>query len=548
MAKDLTYDTDFLFFRDQRTFIANSLGNDPYTCVYNFGRDQINTVTVFTGLLKKSQIKKALSTVDWEISLGDGLPCCCRHGAGADAKVTYDRYGHNDAEPLIFVRNFLDFQPSYPEVSEEFRLFHNLHFNEKRNEYVKFDESGNQEAIVKYSRDRILIRTKELREYLSVRKCYLAIYFDIFRSSYINIKEVAEDQILSQVHEKSYCYQQCITENRFGMGDYLTHSNLRGKKIINPLPLSKVSVWPYDEQKQERYPEFIIGLDDDGDIVRYTCDPDKLANYFGKNPEAPQYLTHVFFKREVLQKYYGNSEVYSVEDSYLRCGSMWGLRMDNHQPDVVIAYLGDLGKQLPEAERIYWLHFNIPPEGKASHVKFLRDFMAEAAEPEGADLLFKQEYKYLNEAWQTKYSWPLFLDLIPQDKHYFQNLRLLLNNSQNEFDSQVLSLTKVMIDALNEEEIKKRTPGLPSDSKGITKLETFLTAQGFSNTEQGIQFLRDLQKIRSTGVAHLKGNKFKDIQCRLQMDKRELKVVFEDMLRSGISLLKLLCSQVESKK
>lgn len=543
MAKELTYDTDFLLFRDQRPFIANQLGTDPYTCVYNFGNDQVNTVTVFTGLLKKSQIKRALSTVDWEISLGDGLPCCCRHGAGSNAKVTYDRFGHNDAEPLIFVRNF-DFQPSYPEVSEEFRLFHNLHFNDKRNEYVKFDESGNEEAIIKYSSDRILIRTRELREYLSVRKRHLAIYFDVFRSSHMSLKEIPEDQILSEVHEKEYCYQICITGNSFGTDDYLTHSNLRGKKIINPLSKSKVSVWPYEEQKQEKFQEFIIGVDKDGENIYHTCDPDKLANFFGKNPKSPQYLTPIFFKREVLQKYYGNSSVFSVEDSFLRCGSTWGLRMDNHQPDVVIAYLGDIGKQLPESERVYWLHFNIPPTGKTSRVKYLRDFMAVAAEPEGADLLFKQEYKYLNEAWQKKYSWFLFRELAAQDKHFFQNLRLLLNNSQSEFDVQVLSLAKVLIDALNEADIEKRTSGLLSNSKGITKLETFLKAQGFPNIEQGVQFLRDLQSIRSTGVAHLKGSNFKNMYDRLQMDKRELKVTFEDMLHAGTAFLQLLNKQI----
>ena len=200
MPEDLKRDANFIVFLDQRAFIANVLGTDAYTCVYNFGRDEIDTVTVFSGLLKKAQIKSALSTIDWEISLGDGLPCCCRHGVGRDAKVAYDRFGHQDAEPLIFVRNFSDFHPSYPEVSEEFRFFHNLHFNEKRNEFIKFDQSGNEETIIKYSRDRILIRTKELREYLSVRKQYLAIYFDIFRSSHMSLKEIPEDQILSEVH------------------------------------------------------------------------------------------------------------------------------------------------------------------------------------------------------------------------------------------------------------------------------------------------------------------------------------------------------------
>lgn len=546
MTKDLSHDKDFLIFRDQQSFIANVLGTEPYTCVYNFGRNPIDTITVFSGLIPKPKIKSALSSYEPELIMGSGFPGCCKHGAGKGAKVTYDRFGYEDAEPLIFVRSFSDFHPSYPEISEEFRFFHNLHFNEKRSAFVKFDQSGNEDVVVKYSKDRILIRTKEIREYLSIRNRYLAIYFDIFRSSYLNIQEIPEDQIISKVYEKSYCYHICVSENTFGMDDFLTYSNLRGKKIIAPLPKSKVNIWPYDKRKKERFQKFIICIDKNGENIYHTCDPNKLSNYFGKNPNAPDYLTPVFFKREVLQKYYSKPEIFSVEDSFLRCGSTWGLRMDNHQPDVVIAYLGDLGRNLPASERDYWLHFNIPPVGKMSRVKFLRDFMAEAAEPEGADLLFKQEYKYLNESWQKKYSWTLFCELAEQDKHFFKNLRLLLNNSQSEFDFQVLSLAKVLIDALNEAEIEKRTPNLPPNSKGITKLESFLKAQGFSNVEQGIQFLRDLQSIRSMGVAHLKGSNFKDVYTRLQMDKRELKIVFEDMLRLGTAFLQILNKQIAS--
>jgi hypothetical protein len=61
-----------------------------------------------------------------------------------------------------------------------------------------------------------------------------------------------------------------------------------------------------------------------GKPVRHTCDPDKLANYFGKNPEAPHYLTPVFFRAEVLEKYYADPGKYSVEDGSLRCGRLWG--------------------------------------------------------------------------------------------------------------------------------------------------------------------------------------------------------------------------------
>ena len=86
-----------------------------------------------------------------------------------------------------------------------------------------------------------------------------------------------------------------------------------------------------------------------------TSDPAKLSNYFGANPEAPHYLTPVFFKKEVLQRYLSHPDRYSVEDGYLRCQSLWGMAIDNHHKDYVSAYLGDLGRDLPEAEQNHWL-------------------------------------------------------------------------------------------------------------------------------------------------------------------------------------------------
>jgi hypothetical protein len=108
----------------------------------------------------------------------------------------------------------------------------------------------------------------------------------------------------------------------------------------------------------------IIATDTSGRPIRHTCNPEKLANYFDKNPNAPQYLTPVFFGAEVLAKYYDDTRKYSVEDGYLRCGSLWGLQVDNDHTDVVVVFLGDLGRALSETERNYWLSFDITREGR----------------------------------------------------------------------------------------------------------------------------------------------------------------------------------------
>ena len=58
-----------------------------------------------------------------------------------------------------------------------------------------------------------------------------------------------------------------------------------------------------------------------------------------------------------------------------------------------------------------------------------------------------------------------------------------------EFDAQVLSLTKVIIDSLNERELKKFISGKISDLKGISKLEQYLAVNNFMGYEDHIKFL-----------------------------------------------------------
>lgn len=109
----------------------------------------------------------------------------------------------------------------------------------------------------------------------------------------------------------------------------------------------------------KEYLDYIIGIDEYGEPKSYTSNPDKLSNYFGANPGAPHYLTPVFFKKEVLQRYLSRPDIFSVEAGYLRCQCLWGIEIDNEHKDVVSVYLGDLGRDLPTQEQAHWKQYNI---------------------------------------------------------------------------------------------------------------------------------------------------------------------------------------------
>lgn len=227
------------------------------------------------------------------------------------------------------------------------------------------------------------------------------------------------------------------------------------------------------------------------------------------------------------------------EDGYLRCGGMWGLRMDNNHSDFVMASLGDLG-HLSYMEQLHWRSFNVATKEKMSYTAWARGFEAKFTDPENSALFFKQKLSSFQEDWEKKFGWKFFRPLAKEDEHYFKSLRIPLTNEQKEFDEQVLALVKIFIDSLNEKELEKGL-SLASGSKGIDKLEAFLNSKG-ARFNGMIEFLRNLQDLRSAGVAHLKGSKYEKVKSAFSIDDKDLSKVFDDIMIKCIWTLNTLDS------
>jgi hypothetical protein len=536
---------NYSLFTKEREYIKNCLGDETWVTAYSYSHDKQQTISFHCGLIRNCDVPKALTNASCDIQIGSGFPGCSTYGIDDNRVVTYDRFGFETAEPLLFQRDYSGFKESNTEISEEFRFFHNLYYEVKRNEYIKLDVSGEETAVVRFENGAVLIRLKEIRQFLAIKEMHLALFFDHFRRSNVDVSTIPEKLRDVFFSDERIVYRLRVWADNLRTNNFATASAIYGKKMIKPFPKSKSDFWPYDRDQVEEFEEFIIGESADSEPLMYTCDHKKLANYFGANPEAPNYLTPVYFKRDVLQKYYNAPERFSVEDCYLRCGGQWGLRMDNNYDDVVIVYLGDLGRDLPAKERSYWKSFNILPKGGISRTKYMRDFMAEACDPEGKDLLSKLRYQQLNEKWVKKHGWPLFLPLKKEDEHYFQNLRVLLNNSQSEFDSQVLALAKVLVSALNEKEIEKNISEMPDPPHGIAKLSVFLRENGYCDYEEGIDLLKLIQGLRSSGVAHLKGSNYQKLSEKFGLVDKELRDFFSDLLSRSNKFLEQLISDTD---
>lgn len=539
MPVELQKHIAWLHHEDIRAFLACDDVPSPWFSAYRSTRSAGQKLTWFSALIPPALIPKLVkNSGGWDIHIGDGSPSVWTSWPEGVETHTYTPLGRDDGiEMIVIHRGFHGMREDFIELAQEFRLYFNLFPEPSKRRFLLIDSNGDESEAARYGDDFLEIRTDLVLKFCAVKQMALAIYVDSFRDSKSTLAELGlTDKRTNHEDARHEYFLAVIAKDIVFKDEFETSGSIVGKKYVLPGP------FPTEKNEPKKvYQEFIIDTDATGKPVPHTCDPDKLANYFGKNPDAPHYLTPVFFRAEVLAKYYADPGKYSVEDGYLRCGSLWGLRMDNDHTDVVVVFLGDLGRDLSEGERNYWLSFNIAPEGrKISQTTFKRGFLAQFADPEKPDLVFKHEYNHFNHEFRETSGWDFFLPLHADDGHFLTGLRLLSKDNQAEFDSQLIALTKVVVDSLNEKAIAKGLTTLAKDEKGITKLEKFFKERGAVGFEPHVKFLRVLQDLRSKSAAHRKGSSYEELIADLQMADEGQQKVFAALLTAGSEFIRFL--------
>lgn len=504
---------DLYYQTKNREFIQNEFGKTNWIQIG--GNCELNgaDATFWCALIDKNSVNNAFEKIEFDISIGD----------------SYE--SQNGLEPLLYKRDFYGVKESYTELSQEFILFNNLYYDKQESKYFAILDNGDLDEVVRIkNKNNIFINLKYLVKYAAYKQMVVILNFDIMMKFDNRIPECNLDK-LPEYKNKNIFYE-------IWWGNYYdciggSYSVLMGKKLI----------YPNLVEKKEEFIEFIIGLDENGNEKTFTCNPDKLANYFGKNPNAPHYLTPIFFKKEVLQKYANKPELYSIEDGRLKCKYLWGVAMDNHHKDkdLVSIYLGDIGRDLPESERTYWRSFNCVSDCGISEVSFKRDFLAECTDSDMIEHKFGKQYNKTNKAWLKKFGWSLFLPLAKEDEYNFSALvASTIIGNQAEFDNLVLSLVKVLIDSLNEKQIKGIICSNENITGSISLLEKWLKYNSCKDYEKHIQFLRNLQNLRSSGTGHRKGKNYDKIATYFGIEDNNFKDVFESILTKSYDFLKYM--------
>ena len=500
-------------------------------------------------LIPSDQVEEALSRSEWVLQLDGGMPAAESYGTGS---IKYLRFG-NDAgiEPLVTRRYFYGIREGYVEISEEFRHFHNLDYDASSGKLIKVDENGEEHtvAVVHREPNRVEIRLKEIRQFLAVKEMHLAIQFDYREFSQMSLEELGLVQETIRVNENTYWWKLDYANREFSFHDFGSYSILHGLWLIDPLPKSQSGFPGFADEPERKYTDFIIGMDEIGNELEYTCNPSALSNMFGANPGAPNYLTKVDFRKGVLDKYFQQHSKYEVSESYLRCAHLWGIPIDNYNDDKVSVWLGDLGEKLNYEEQLYWRSYNFVSETGVSETFFSQQILANPTESERPEHILLHRYDELAEACEDHLGWSLLLPLEAGDQYHLQNIRVPAANEQRDFDELVQGLAKILIDSLNEKQLETLFPSeqYPELKGSIVRLEAALENSAATDFAQHTRFLRNLQNLRSSGSAHRKGSKYMKVIGQFDVDSKDLRLVFDGILQEAVASLDYLIKWVTSR-
>ena len=355
---------------------------------------------MWCALLDEEAVAKAINRVHWDLMVDEGKPAFSTSWTDGTEVTTYHRFGNPDGvRPLVLYLSFDGDYRRYVEIDEEFRLYHNLAEDRDRELLLSFDVSGRKIEVVRIAHNSVQVHLKYLRQFQAAMGLHLAVYVDSVRYSQIRLTDVPENERRREEASNSRCWRRTIADCDFREG-FETFSRFLGKAILAPPAQTEAGVCPFTEDNKKPEVMFIVGVDQNGNNVKCTSNPHKLNDHFGVNSETRTYLTPVYFRREVLAKYYPEPERYSVSDGRLRCLHLWSCHIDNDLDSYIVVFLGDLGRDLPYEERLHWRQFNVLPDGGVSETNFRRSILAQPADPKAPDLRFRHEYSDLMIEWE----------------------------------------------------------------------------------------------------------------------------------------------------
>src|SRR5262249_38128555 len=139
--------------------------------------------------------------------------------------------------------------------------------------------------------------------------------FSRWRSQHPPFSEGTFERYEPKTYEGKFSVRICKSKT-------IEYFEVRGARVDRPSKSkSEVLTGSFgdEEQPEKRYAEFIIHDWKNQQILRdYSIAPSNFANYFTKS-DLPFETSPIFFKAEVLDKYKGNPDKYTLKSRTIEC-------------------------------------------------------------------------------------------------------------------------------------------------------------------------------------------------------------------------------------
>lgn len=416
-----------------------------------------------------------------------------------------------DAVQLVFGRTFEGWsgpERNYYELHQEYAHLAGIHWRPEKRAYCRFNEHGDLESLVSVTpgADKgnnitlVSFKWDPLEEYLAASNASLVRMFDftlLRRSGFSGWSN--EPPVIFVESDYFFCRQQV-------MPGYAAYT--RGVQIISPhRPKKAVFTGITDgwfRKKNKQYVEFIAHDWRNDLVVKISTDPSATANYFNaKGNSLPYELSPAFFRPEVLLKYKGDRDKYTVRERDVSCRAAWHLKsIDVNEAGQVHAYICYL-RDLPYTEQLHWLSFNEPPKAGISKRAVINDFEGKFVtfvEPLRKILSIVQHWQYDKVAW-----WSL------RDEKLIDRVNTPLTASRDEWAEAFMDLAKLVVEGFETKPVRSKLDAVqvPYDDKKdktIVLLEKLLNKAETSGETKRLVGLRTVQLLRTKAKGHVGGS------------------------------------------
>jgi hypothetical protein len=400
-------------------------------------------------------------------------------------------------EYIVAYRTFNEKYSTEVEINPKLIWYYNL--VKRDNKYI---DPITDDVKIKIEEKKILVLKSYLKDYLCASNKCCVICFDHRRFFKTESKLKHSTQTFSQQN-----YNIILSKNCYDYSEYNGLSSILGKVIIRPYSKPKHRDYVYFTEVK-KYENYIIGVDSEtGDDIEFSCNEDDLANYFGKNPNAPHFLTPVYFERRVLDKYTNNPSNYTVGDGTLMFLDEWSLPFTINDDNKVVVWLGDLGR-IPHSEQKYWKLHNIKPQGGMEKKFFQRQMMSQFTDSITLEKKLFELKKDLNKLFVKKYGDEIFSELNETDQQIESAFSIPTNGSVTTYQTFLIQLCKITIESINNDLIETMVPKeklIDKDNKSFgsrLKLKIFLDKLNIKGAEKLDNVLKIIYNSRNKLAGH----------------------------------------------